>query len=500
MPILPYETRKAASGYDSTNEVSLLPPNRAVLIRNFVFDRAGKLRGSLSHTFVENFPAGVDGMFHYQGNEAEDDRLLVVSGGVLYASPLDNISFMAVDSGFLTGAQVRAAAFDDELFFAQEGGITPLRFNGESLFQLGIDAPAAAPTAIAGTPANSAAAKKIGNISYRYRFFDEKFRESEPSPSVTVAFGSPATLAGQITLFSSWADVDPQVQGAYLEATVSGASVYYRIATLERSEGEVFYEDNALDTIVQGGTVSTKIGRRSVPNKASCICSHKNYLWMNDTESPRQLQISSLNAPTYFSTITEIPASDGGRMTIPGARGGNPIVQLAQFGSLLMVWLKKGVVQIWGETLASFKPRELHVRGTVAPGSAIRVDNGLWFLLDASIYNLDYQGTFLSNKVSQETDADLRAHTIAERRDALATFAGNRYCLSVGDTLYVYDFTAQGWGQVRIDTSVAALAENAGLYAAAAQAETKASGTGGRGSGGGLVGQADATVTNPVPV
>lgn len=478
MPRLPTETRNAANGYDSTNDPTLLPANRAALLRNFVLGRAGILRATLAHTLKAQFPAGVDGMFHYQGNESDEDRLLVVSGGVLYATTLSPVNFLAIGSGFQTGKQVRAAAFDDELFFVQEGGITPLRFNGESLFRLGIAAPSA-PVAVGATPANSAVSVKVGTISYRTRYFDEKARESEPSSSVSVAFAATG-YDGHVTVFPSWQDIDPQVSGVYIEATTTGGSVYYRIATLLRSANQVFYEDNNLDSIVSSSTVSAGLGRRSVPNKASCIAAHKNFLWMNDTESPRQLQISALNAPTYFSTVTEVAASDGGRMTIPGARGGNPILQLSPFGSLLSVILQQGIIQIFGETLASFRPRELHVRGTVAPGSAVRVDNGVWFLLDASVYNMDYEGQFVANRVSQEIDADLRRHTSAERRNAFAVYSGSRYILHVGGTLYCYDFTAPGWGQIRLDTSVTTAAATAGLQALATQLQSQSGG----GSGG----------------
>lgn len=462
MPRLPYETRNAPTGYDSTNSPTMLQPNRAILVRNLVADSVGVLRGTLAWEQIKQFVGGVDGLFYYQGDTSDDDRLLVVSGGFLYSSPLDTLVFTPAGSGFDVGASVRAASFDDEMFFVQDGGIQPLRFNGENLYQLGMDAPPA-PIAQAAAPTTGTTVK-TGTVSYRARYYDEKSRESEPSESVSLTFTA-TTYDGHITLFSSWEGVDPQVKGAYIEATTAGGSTYYRIATLERASNEVFYEDNLTSAQVQAGTTSTGIGRRSVPNKASAICAHKNYLWMNDTESARQLQISSLNAPTYFPTVTEVAASDGGRMTIPGARGGNPIVQLTPFGSLLTVMLKQGIVHIFGTSLSNFQPRELHIRGTVSPGSVARVDNGVWFLLDTSVYNMDYEGNFINNKVSQEIDADLRAHTAAERRNALAVYCKNRYLLHVGGIFYCFDFTAGGWTQIVPDTSRTTQGEVASLQA-----------------------------------
>lgn len=454
MSLLPSDTKKAAQGYDSTSDASLLPPNRAALLRNFLGDRAGRLRASIADTKVHKFPANIDGVFFYTGEEAEDCRLLVVSAGTLWLGTPDVPltvppvwDFSPLGGGFETGAQVRAAMFGTEMVFVQEGGITPLRFNGTNLFQCGIDAPAAALVVTKAAPSLGASANKTGTVLYRYRFYDEQLRESEPSTSTTVVYTS--GHSGYINLFPSWVGIDPQVNGAYIEATTAGATTYYKIATLTRASGKTAYEDNALDATVSSGTVSAGLGRYSVPNAASCIVSHKGYLFLNDTTNGYDLQISRLNVPTQFSTVTEISASDGGRLRIPQAREGNPIRQVATFGSLLAVWLKEGFAFLWGDTTADWKPRSLHVRGTVAPGSAVRVDNGLWFLLDKSVYALDYQGAFVNTPVSVDIDEDLRRHTNAEREKAVAEYHENRYCLSVGDTVYIYDFKANGWTQYR---------------------------------------------------
>lgn len=509
MPRLPSDSRKAAQGYDSSSDASLLPPNRAALIRNFLTDRAGRLRGTIADTKVWRFPASIDGCFFYSGEDAEDDRLLVVSGGNMYIgtpeTPLTvppKWDFTFLGSGFETDAQVRAAMFGTEMIFVQEGGITPLRFNGTNLYQCGIDAPTVAPDVTKASPSLSATAVKRGTVNYRYRYYDEFSRESEASPSTEVAFATANTQSAYIRLFPNWNGVDPQVRGAYIEATTAGGSVYYKIATLTRASGVTTHEDNAADATVSAGTVSAGTGRYSVPNAASCIASHKGYLFLNDTTNGYNVQISRLNTPTQFSTVTEVAASDGARLRIPGAREGNPVRQIAPFGSLLAVWLKEGFAFLWGDSSQDWKPRSLHIRGTVAPGSALRVDNGLWFLLDSSVYNLDYEGAFINAPVSREIDDDLRRHTTAEREAAVAEFHENRYCLSVGDTLYLYDFKAQGWVQYRrgeLSLALALATNSAGAGTDAAGGEAFAGGGevgGGNGSNGS--GGIGSTPNNPI--
>lgn len=457
MPRLPTQNLPAPLGYDSTSDPQVLSPARAILVRNFLADRAGVLRASLGVNILRAFADGCDGMFLYQGAEPEDNRLLVVSGGVLYKgvpqTPLSDPpvwDFISVGSGFETGAQVRGVMFGTEFFFVQEGGITPLRFDGTNLCTLGTPTPDP-PTVTAAPPFGGVADNKSGIVRYRARFYDSQSREGEASSAVSVNYGSYVGYDGYVTLFPTWDTIDPQVSGAYIEATAAGGSTYYKIATLTRESGQVTYEDNLTDAQVQARTLAAGTGRYSNPNAASCIAAHKGYLFLNDTTTSNTLQVSRLYGPTQFSTVTEVAASDGARLQIPGARTGNPIRQVAQFGSLLGVWMEQGFVMLWGDTSESWKPRELHVRGTVAPGSAIRTDNELLFLLDESVYKMDYTGQFINNKISQEIDADLRQHSAEERQAATAQFIQNRYCLSVGDTLYIYDMTPSppGWVQFK---------------------------------------------------
>lgn len=89
--------------------------------------------------------------------------------------------------------------------------------------------------------------------------------------------------------------------------------------------------------------------------------------------------------------------------------------------------------------------RQLHERGTIAPGSPVRADNVLFSLMDNGIYQMNYDTGFLNNKVSLEIDNDIETHSRAEQEDAAGAFMGSRYYLGIGDTMFFFDLTTGGW-------------------------------------------------------
>ena len=455
MPVLRSQTRPAPTGYDSTNDARLLDPSRASLLRNFVADRAGVLRGDIARSNVwEGLPGTPDGLVYYPASADTSDRLLASVGGQLYVGvptstdrpPKWVFSSIPYGNGFTVGKPLRAALYGDELIIVQDGGLTPKRFDGTNLYQLGMSPPSA-PQAFPGTPSGGASANTAGTRTYKVTFRDASARESDLSSGTSINYTTHTGKSGYITLFNTWSGIDPQVVEACIYTNVAAGALWYKIATLQRSENEVTFEDNLSNSSVQTGSVAAALGRYANPNSASCVAVWKRMVALNDTTQQGTLQISGVGSPTLFANPTDTAGVDGTRFVIPGAGVGNAIVQLIPFGSLLFVYLEHGMGQMWGDTSADMKYREVHIRGGVSPGSIVRTDNYVMHLEDDGVYRIG--GDFTLNKVSQEIETDIGRHTRAERLAAQGTFLKNRYILAIGDTIYKFDLTVGGWSQVK---------------------------------------------------
>jgi hypothetical protein len=456
MPRLPFQVNPAPQGMNSSAHPALLPANRCQRLVNFRADRAGRLRACLKLTDVATFAA--DGISYYYGEEAEDDRLLIVADGLLYVGvPVDveadpvEWTFSAVGGGFTAGKAVRSVVYNTETFFVQEGGIQPLRYDGVGLYQVGItppDAPVVAP----GTP-SSGSDNKSGTISYYLSYFDNRFRESDVSSGASINYTTHTGKAGFI--FIEWG-TDPQIYGAYVYATTSGATTKYRIATVLKSSGVFVVEDNFADNIVNTGTQAPNPGQYAIPNPASCIAIHKRHIVLNDTTDPSVLQINNLDAPTQWASVTTL-ATDGLRMNI-GTHQGAGINALEPIGSLLMVATRAEMLQLFGDAPSGNSPfqlRTLHEGGVLAPSSFKWCGNVIVALTtDGKVRTTGGEDTFLIHEISADIEADLRQHTPAELEGAVAEFIESTYVLAIGDKVYCYDFSAGGsWYTIDLTTA-----------------------------------------------
>jgi hypothetical protein len=453
MPRLPYQVVPAPAGMDCTNNPASTPPNKAQRIQNFLCDRAGYLRATLLLSNIKSdFPSGIDGIASWYDTDGNAE-LLVVSGGSLWRADLTAkttaTGWSVVGSGFTLGKIVRSVGYRQETIFVQEGGINPLRYNGDKLFLLGVPAPTVALSALPGVPSGGATGAKIGTISYLYTNYDELGRESDPSPVASVNFTTYTGKSAYLTR-PTWTGEPIQIHGSYLYANTSGGSVYYRIKNLVRPF--VSWEDNSPDNTVNTGTNAPLAGMNTAPNPASCIAIQeaKGHIFLNDTTNKTILQVNNIDAPTKWATVYRTSA-DGLRINAVPSQN-NQITAMAAFGSLLGVWSRSGFMQLWGDDVTNYTLRDLHETGTLATDSAKRCDNVLLCLDTAGqVSSYDYAGGFNKTVISQEIENDLKGFTEAERQAAFAEYVDNRYLLSIGDTTYIYDFRSQGWTTLQLE-------------------------------------------------
>lgn len=454
MPTLPFDSAPAPSGMNSSADPVALPDGRCAYLQNLIPNRQGVLRSSGRFESVgADFAADIDGQFWYRGTTATGDRMIVISGGMLYVgtiadvyADIPDITYSLAPYGgvFLSGVPVRGIMFEGDLILVQEG-IQPQRFDGTSVYQLGLSVPNA--PAVASAPPTSGSGVKTGTISYKVTLFDSRFRESSPSDATSINYTTATYKTGQITVnFGS----DPQTAGAYIYAnTVGATATFYRIATLLKSAGVTIWKDNVADTTVSTGAVIPNIGQNDPPKPASYVATLKNYVFMNSTEFPAELQISNLGSATQWAAASTGSATDGLKLTITSDQA-DPITAIIGFGSLLAISKRGTIGFLWGDSSDEFIFRPVQVRGTASPDSMARCDNEFRFLLEDNVYQCDWQGAFVLTNVSGEIEdvfAEARKTTAGRLllANSRAAFLEQVYYLSVGRILYAYDFLSGGW-------------------------------------------------------
>jgi len=444
----------APQGMDATTDPTLLPEGRAAFVQNLLCDRAGSLRAQAQLAdVITPLPNGIDGVSWYYGATPAQDQLLIISGGQCYAAnvllpqsfPPTFGSPSPVGGGFKTGKKVRSVQYRSEVVFVQDGGLQPLRYNGVSVYQLGI-APPAAPVVIPSAP-TTGASLKAGVITYKVTYYDELFRQSDLSPGTTINFANNVGLdAVVMVVFGS----DPQVKGAFLYANTTGGTVFYRIATITKASGSTIYEDNANDLTVSASfaTVAASPGENALPNPASVIAEHKLRLWLNDSTNASFLQISGLDNTAQWSS-PNFTAADGERVPLTTNQG-DPILALVEVGSVLYIMRRRLVYIGMGDDPTTFTFRPIHTRSVVSTDSAVRCDNDLWFVSEDGIYKMVFSGAFQAEKTSKEIETLLPLANRALMEGSVAWYCNNTYFCHIGSVIYAYSFDAGAWTSLTV--------------------------------------------------
>src|SRR5262249_10025570 len=161
-------------------------------------------------------------------------------------------------------------------------------------------------------------------------------------------------------------------------------------------------------------------------------------------------QISNLGVPTQFPPSATLPG-EGSEMDVDTDQG-DPVMALVEFGSLLMIFKRRGIYLLFGDTVPDFVIRPVHQHGTTITDSAVRCDNVVMVHSLDGLYNYDYEGVFLSHRISQEVQPffddlveTIGGQTILE--GAKAAYVENKYFLWINNRALVYDFRCDppGW-------------------------------------------------------
>ena len=378
----------------------------------------------------------------------------IVSGGIT--------GFAGISQQFFIGKHVRSSALNEELIFVQDGGLIPLRFYSDQVFGTGFFRAGFSTPATTGSFINltlsATGAGLTGTWLYLMTFYDERGRESSPSPLLAI------TLANQGTqIVITWATdpalwVGSNTKGAYVYRNVQGeTSVQYRVAnipyngtdiTTTAGAGDFVFDpaatyDKSADATIIVGVAAPFPGENDPPNPASVVATFNDRLFLNDTTNNATLQISNTGSPVQFAEFPTLP-TDGARLQI-GTDQGDPIVALVPFGAVLGIFKRRGLFFLYGNSLADWQIVPVNLQPCIAPDSAVRCLNSIFFLSDDGVYAQSYQAGDVAQKVSSPIQPLLLSYSEQIREQAVAFFVDNRYHLIVSDIIFVFDFGPQAW-------------------------------------------------------
>lgn len=478
MPINEHKTIRVPPGMDNTADDGLAMDSRAFLMLGVSPKNPGWLEESLRKLLAgpiagtNTWPAAasLDGIFEYNTATAATDKVVLCRGANVYTCTvsanqpqtvtdalkitMSDLTLLTNSSGitFTAGKRVRAVQHKNELYFVQDAGMLPIRYNGTALFKLGITPPAA--------PTLGATAAGVLNGVYNYyvTYEDELFRES--SPSALVATG---TLVNRQQTVNWIAPTDAQVQRIYLYRSNPGSTTLYRVVQAGFAIATVTYTDNNTDIVVASNT-TIRVGQNDPPLSASLIAKYKNRVVLNSIADREAIQISNLDSPSQYPVIGNyLFPTDGQTFRVSDERG-DEIVGFGNLGSGLGIMHRSCHYILQGSAPAlSANGFQILRRG--APGcissDGIQDCGGklVWPAEDGIWYCAATDG-FVPHKLSDALDADFESASVMftspagvypptqtftrEARGAAAVswYMQDRYYLAMPPWTYIYDFSA----------------------------------------------------------
>lgn len=476
-----HEIKRAPIGMNDNADPSLMPQQKCSLMVGLSQTAPGVLTEALRKKIAFPQlginavpPAGnFEGIFPYNTDLLANDRLLVVKGGLLYKATItanqpqavadslkitmSDLTLVTNSSGinFTAAKRVRAVQHKNEVFFVQDGGLQPVRFNGTALFKVGVTAPGvpAAGATVAGPPNNL-----NGTYQYWVTDADELGRESNPSPALTV------TLVNRLSQTVNFpaASGDAQVQRRYLYRTTAGGTIGYRVLEAGYVPGAVSAVDAVTDALIVFNSQSPRVGEADVPLPASLIGVWKNRVILNSTADRETLQISNLDSVSQFPAIGDpLFATDGTNLRCTNEFG-DEITAMAPFGTVLAVLHRRALGGLFGDTVATFSYKHMDRTGCIASDSLTECIDKTLFMGEDGVYAMRYDDAFNVVKVSKDLDTMFQSVAVqfgapgvfpfatAFTRDkraaaAVGKFMQNRYYLFTPPYTAILDFETGGW-------------------------------------------------------
>lgn len=322
---------KPSGSLDITTDPTSLPDDGMARIKNLSIDRMGMAELRKGSSRVNS--TALSGAKQW----------LLVENGVRYSQFGTTIyrNETSIKTG-VTGAQgsaVRYKSFNEStrnIFYTN--GSDQYRIAGSSVYQWGISAPTAAPTAsTAGT------STLAGTYGYKYTYARQSgstvISESNPSSAVSIA-------AEEKTITVNWtASSDSQVTHVRLYRTLSDGSIYYFLTSV--AIGTTSYDDTTVDGDL-GDEVETD---HDLPPSTGTIVVGPAYNGLLFMADGNDLYWCSSKQAEYWPTANNIEL----------AGPDEPILAMCLYDGQLYVWSKYRAWYIQGTGTGVFHPIPLPV-------------------------------------------------------------------------------------------------------------------------------------------
>lgn len=272
------------------------------------------------------------------------------------------------------------------------------------IYKCGIVAPVAASSAFADTTGTGLVAETA--YTYRLCWADEKYRLSSPGPDEA---HTTAALKERVTCTVTW-PTDEQVRYAVLYRAAQGTTNYYAVTPVSATSVYIA-RTTATTTTADDGTAEADLvigdlcpapGANDPPNLASALCIHNNRLCLSDRSfgsliswgepdysdeaSLLRVQMSNLNAPTQFNSVSDVDDESLGTSLYVGTDVGDRVIALGSIGSILGVWRERSFYYITGSNPTDWSVEAGPNVGCVNPAALCFMQGRPFWLAEDGVY------------------------------------------------------------------------------------------------------------------
>lgn len=410
--------------------------NVMITRRNAISSRTGYVK--LNQDQVNSNPESCLGLYQMHNSDGTDYLLSCWSDGVVYTGTT------ILTATAITGQDVAAlydfAALNDWSIIVN--GVDPnWQYDGTNAYELGIDAPVAAPT----DGGAAAGAMAGGNYQWMYTFVDAYGNESNPSP----ASASIVVINGRIINIA--VSADPQVVDRNIYRTTVGPGGVYYFAGSAGDNTAVTYTDLLNDT-----GLGTEVDYdNDKPPIFRYVATHKNRLFGVDAVVLCRLWISKEFQPGQAPLLNFIDISPD---------DGDIITGIVSFFDQLVIFKRNSIYVLSGNTENEFAIQRAATDsriGCVAFRTAKVVDNRLFFLSERGVYAFDGLRTqYLSERIEPAFDRNTSNTTmvfnwVQESLSCALNYKNgsrNWYILAVptgsethNSYIWIYDYVLDYW-------------------------------------------------------
>jgi hypothetical protein len=398
-----------SGGLDLRRTPSLVQANRARRLRNWSLREPGALvvfPGWQAHsTAALGVQRGQGGQRVYLST-GSPFTLYAWNGGVYKVSDV-GVNGSPVLSGLNTSNQIYFP-YDRDMVVALDGEHTPKKStNGIAWSQMGIDAPASAPTAAA-----VAGGSLIDGSTYEFSYSgqdDELVHEGNESAVVTQNVGT-GNLTVRLTL-AKHPDAQVDTLNVYARDVTAGESLRRRVGQVANPAGASVTYDVTANTWSAGNEAPYD---HDVPAPASFAVLWKNRWWFRDPTVKNRIRFTQIFDPQSAPALYYID--------IPFERGDEASAFVASGDTLVVFGQASKPFLIIGQTSLDFevRPSAAAEAGALGPRAVDLVENGIIHAAAEGVYIFDGASDRLLSYDIDPGWRDMVTHAVVSDLQAVA--------------------------------------------------------------------------------